>query len=257
MHKDELHYRYERIKGLARVQQWMAKIVTIIGLGSMGQPISSQFARHGVGTRSPGRIRLIDGDIVTPRNLIGTEYRQSHLNKSKAVAASEIVEEVNQDVNISYLNKSITGKDIQDVVDMATRSDLLGLFADSFELMLKISDECYDICPMVMAFFGPNADYAEVAFSVPQATVKISEAIGKRNRKAISKPAALGCDTAYICNFVASVCLRLLHGDADDTLLAPCYSNASLFVVGLRNAWIFENQPTDILRTIVCVETKQ
>jgi 3-hydroxyisobutyrate dehydrogenase-like beta-hydroxyacid dehydrogenase len=50
------------------------KRVVIIGLGSMGQPISTQLARHGVGTQAPGRLRLIDGDrAVEERNLIGTE----------------------------------------------------------------------------------------------------------------------------------------------------------------------------------------
>lgn len=256
LNKDELQSRYDRINGIVDRRRWQTKGVTLLGLGSMGQPISSQLARHGVATRAPGRIRLIDGDIVSPRNLIGTEYRLVHLNQPKAVAASEIIKEINEDVNVSYWNQNIKDNDVPHIIDLATRSDLLGLFADSFELMLKISDQCYDICPQVMAFFGPNADYGEVAFSVPGTTVKISEAIGKRNRKAIAKPTALGCDTAYISNFVASVCMRILHGDAEDTLLVPCYSNASLFIAGLRDLWIFEKQPSDILRTIVCVQTK-
>lgn len=254
--KDKPQSRYGRIEGVIDIESWARKRVTLIGLGSMGQPISSQLARHGVATRPPGRIRLIDGDIVSLRNLIGTEYRLHHLNRPKAIAASEIIAEINHDVSVSYWHRSIKDDDVPHVVKMATMSDLLGLFADSFDLMMEISDRCYDICPQVMALFGPDADYAEVAFSIPGATCRISETIGKRKRKTISKPTALGCDTAHISNFVASVCMRILLGEAQNTLLVPCYKNASLLIVGLRSSWIFRNQPRDILRTVVCVQTK-
>lgn len=254
---NELQSRYGRIKGIVNIASLSRKRVTLIGLGSMGQPISSQLARHGISTRLPGRIRLIDGDTVSPRNLIGTEYRLKHLNRPKAVVAYEIIREIDKDVNVSYWNRNLKDSDIPHIVEMANMSDLLGLFADSFGLMLKISDRCYDTCPQVMALFGPNADYAEVAFSIPGTTCRISESIGKRERKAISEPTALGCDTAYISNFVASVCMRILLGDTQGSLLVPCYSNASLLIVGLRSSWIFKNQPDDVLRTVVCVQTKR
>jgi hypothetical protein len=80
--------------------------------------------------------------------------------------------------------------------------------------------------------------------------------MGKRKRKAISKPTALGCDTIFIASFVAAICLRLLLGEAQGKDLIPCYANAPLFVMGLRKSWIFENQPKDIARTIIHVKVK-
>jgi molybdopterin/thiamine biosynthesis adenylyltransferase len=144
---NELQSRYGRIKGIVDVASLSRKRVTLIGLGSMGQPISGQLVRHGIATRLPGRIRLIDGDIVSARNLIGTEYRLKHLNRPKAVAAYEIIKEIDKDVTVSYWNRSLKDSDIPHVVEMANMSDLLGLFADSFDLMLKISDRCYDTWP--------------------------------------------------------------------------------------------------------------
>lgn len=245
--------RYGRIAGLVDVDALAAKRLTIIGLGSMGQPISSQMARHGVATRSPGRLRLIDGDTVTPRNLIGTEYRLEHLDVPKVQASANIVGEINGEVNVSYWNRMISRGDIPAIIDMAKQSDLLTLCADSFELMLEISSRCEDICPQVMAVFGPNVEHAEVAFSVPEVTQPIPKTMGKRKRQAIAEPRGLGCDTAYVSSFVTAVCLRLLLGTTADEQMIPCYANAPLFVLGLRRSWIFANQAEDIARSIVCV----
>ncbi len=222
----------------------------------MGQPTATQLVRHGVAAEPPGRIRLVDGDIVSARNLIGTEYRQGHIGMAKVQAAGQIVQEINPEANVSCWNRMLTRADIPAVTEMAGRSDLLVLAADSFELMLEIARTCYSICPQVMAVFGPRADYAEVAFSLPRATCPIPAVMGKRKRQAISNPQALGCDTAYVCSFLAALCLRLLLGDARGNELLDCYANAPLFVLGLRRSWIFSDLPQDTARTIVCVHVE-
>jgi molybdopterin/thiamine biosynthesis adenylyltransferase len=250
----DINSRYGRIAGLVDVHALASKRVTFIGLGSMGQPISTQMARHGVATSPDGMLCLIDGDIVSERNLIGTEYRPQHLSMHKAEAAVRIVKEVNPDSNVSFWNRMITEKDIPAITQLAQQSDLLCLFADSFDLMLQISETCSNICPHIIAAFGQNADYAEIAFSLPGVTPTLKQTMGQRKRKAISNPTALGCDTIFITSFVAAVCIRLLLGEAQGKDLMPCYSNAPLFIMGLRNSWIFENQPVDIARTIIRVK---
>ena len=248
--------RYGRIAGLVNVDTLAIKRLTIIGLGSMGEPLASQTVRHGVATRSPGRLRLIDGDDVSPRNLIGTEYRLEHLGVPKVQAAADIIREINDEANVSYWNQMVCQDDVPAIVDIVKQSDLLALCADSFELMLEISSRCAEICPQVMAVFGPNVEHAEVAFSVPGVTQPIAKTMGIRKRQAIAEPRGLGCDTAYVSSFVAAVCLRLLLGDTAGEQLITCYSNAPLFVLGLRRSWIFADQPEEIARSIVRVHVE-
>lgn len=256
MNEYDFNSRYGRLVGLIDVRALAPKRVTIIGAGSMGQPISIQLARHGVATKAPGRIRLIDGDVVAKRNLIGTDYRLVHVGRPKAEAAVSIINEINPDTNISYWNHMVTDDDIPQIVTFARQTDLLCLFADSFELMLEISKNCTDICPQIMAVFGPSADYAEIAFSLPRSTPSLEKTMGQRKRKTISKPTALGCDTAFVASFVAAICIRILLGKAKGHDLIPCYVNAPLLLVGLRRSWIFKNQPQDIIRVIVYVQAK-
>lgn len=252
----EVNSRYGRLTGLVDAKTLASKRVTIIGLGAMGHHIANQFIRHGVASATDGIIRLIDGDIVSERNLIGTEYLEKHISMPKAEAAAMIIREINSDANVLFWNHMITEKDMLAITQLASQSDLLCLFADSFDLMIEISKKCANICPILIAVFGENCNFAEVAFSLPGITSTLEQTMGKRKRTAISKPTALGCDTIYVASFVSAVCLRLLLGDAFGKDLIPCYANAPLFVIGLRKTWIFENQPNDIARTIIHVKVK-
>lgn len=254
---DNQDNRYGRLEGLVNLESLARRRMIGVGLGSMGHPIVNQLARHGVATQSPGRLRVIDGDLVVQRNLIGTEYLLEHVGMSKAEATAQIVHKINPDVNLSYWNRQITDDDVPAIADMAARSDLLGLFADSFETMLAIADRCADVCPQVMAVFGPNADYAEVAFSIPGQTLPLSKTLGKRKRQTISSPRAFGCDTAYVAAFVAALCIELLLNPSDQGKLIRCYADAPLFLLGLRKTWVFANDPEDVSRIITCVHISE
>lgn len=244
---------FGRIDGLIDVPVLQRKRVTLIGAGSMGNPVADQLVRHGVATAAPGRIRIIDGDVVEARNLIGTGYRQCHIGKSKAEATVEMLREINGEVNVSYWHRDLEDNDIDRISDMAAQSDLVGLFADSFDLMARIADRCYDLCPTVMALFGPQVDHAEVAFSLPKQTPPLAATMGRRPRQQIDKPQALGCDTAYVASFVAALCLHLLIAGHKGQELFTCFANAPLFVLGLRRTWLFAKQPDDVVRSIYCV----
>jgi hypothetical protein len=247
--------RYGRIADLVNLEVLGSRRMTIIGQGAMGQRITEEMARHGVATLESGRLRLIDGDKVEARNLIGTGYRQTHLGTPKAQAAAEIVREINDSVNVTYWDRMLVKEDVPAVVDMASRSDLLGLFADDFELMLLIADRCSAICPEIMAVFGPQADLAEVAFSVPGGTPPLSRALGRIRRTAIKAPSALGCDTTFVASYVSGMCIRLLLGNAKGSDLFRCYANAPLHVLSLRRG-LLEHQPPDVVRSIVCVQVQ-
>jgi hypothetical protein len=253
----ETEGRYGRIARLVDLDVLAVKRVTMLGAGSMGCPVAVQLARHGVATRGAGRLRLIDGDNVSERNLIGTDYRRQHVGMPKVEALAAIIHECNDSVNVSYWNRMLGAGDIQSVVDLAGQSDLLCLFADTFDLTLRIADACSGICPQVMAVFGPRADYGEVAFSLPRSTPPQSRTLGKRSRRSISKPEALGCDTVWVASFVAGLCIRLLLGGAKGSDLLPCYLNTPLFILGLRQSWVFENQPQDVARSIILVQVEE
>ena len=257
MNPNETEGRYGRIAGLVDLAALAARRVTMLGAGSMGCPVAVQLARHGVATRGAGRLRLIDGDTVSERNLVGTDYRREHVGMPKVEALAAVIRECNDRVNVSYWNRMLGAGDIQSVVDLAGQSDLLCLFADTFDLTLRIADACSEICPQVMAVFGPRADYGEVAFSLPRSTPPLSMTVGKRSRRSISKPEALGCDTVWVASFVAALCIRLLLGGARGSDLLQCYLNTPLFILGLRRSWVFENQPQDVVRSIVLVQVEE
>ena len=245
--------RYDRIAALADVDALAFKRVTLIGAGSIGLSIATQMARHGVATCSPGQLRIIDGDHVEERDLIGTEYRMKHLGTSKVDAAVSIVHEINPDVNISCWEKMIDDAAVSRVVEVAGQTDLLGLFADSFDVMLKLAKSCAGMCPQVMAAIGLYADYAEVAFSIPGVTVPIGVTMGSGKWTAIGTPGAFGCDTAFIASFVASLCLELLLDPQDRGKLVCCHADAPLFLVGVREPWLFQNEPEETCRSVSCV----
>lgn len=249
--------RYGRLHGLVDYEWLGQRSVTCIGLGSMGQPVVEQLVRHAVGTRLPGRVRAIDGDHVTPRNLIGTGYRESDLGKPKAQAAAEILQAIDRNVNVSYWQQMLDHTHLDQVEAMAAESDLLILAADAVELMLDLADRCQGRCPIVMGVFGARADTAEAAYSIPGQTAPLRVAMGRRQRKTIEKPTALGCDTGYVAHFVAALCLRLLLGDRKGSELFPCYANAPLLLLGQRRTWIFEQQPDDVVRSIINVASPE
>ena len=242
--------RYRRIYDQVDVDILRRKRFGFIGCGSMGNPASLHLGRIGVGTKAPGRCFFADGDTVEEPNFIGTHYRQIHVGMPKAQATAEMLREINDQVNVTYWNHMIVEEDIPEIVRRAQQFDLLGLFADSFSLMLQISEACYDTCPQVIAAMGAGADFAEVGFSIPNVTVPLTRTFGKRQRQSISRPQALGTSTTYIADFVAELCMVLLLGNAKGHELLECYANAPLFILGLRPSWLFQNQSKDVCRII-------
>ncbi|MBL1216202.1 MAG: hypothetical protein D8M59_01765 [Planctomycetes bacterium] len=221
----------------------------------MGCPLVTQLVRHGVGPQPPGRIWIVDGDVVSQRNLIGTEYRESHVGTGKAAALAGIAREIDSRVNVFYWDRMLSVTNQADVEQLARQSDLLCLVADSFDLMLRIADRCHEHCPQVMAAFGAHADCAEVAFSTPGQNQALRTTLGRETRTAITQPQALGCDTAFVVNFVVALCLQLLTGQRTGLQIVPIRNDAPLYLIGLRRVWLFENQPPDVIRSVLSIGT--
>jgi len=253
MNADESQSRYGRIGILLDLAVLHASRVTILGQGSMGNPVAVQLVRHGVGVEAPGRIRLVDGDVVNPRNNVGTHFTESDFGENKARAAAFMLKEINSSAILSFWEHHLVADDLPVVMKMASESDLLCHFYDDFSVFPRLAEACYDRCIQVSAMFGPRCDYAEVAFSIPGITPPLSRTLGKRKRQSIQQPQALGTETSLVANFVASLCLRLLLGNARGSELLPCYANAPLYLVGIRNTWVFEKRAPDEILSVYCV----
>jgi ketopantoate reductase len=232
-----------------------AKRIVVIGLGRMGNPIINQLARDGL-----NNFVLLDGDKVERHNKEATTYLEEHVGMFKTVAMTDIIKRIKskherKHLNVRSWNKMLTSDDISQIKKICEKADLACLFADDWGLMSRIGEECYDTITMVQAVFGRRCDTAEVALSIPQVTDRLSISFGNRERKRISKAQALGCDTRYVADFVTSVCERLLVNSSSIKELVPCYSNAPLFIIGLRHKWIFSDLPKHQLRTIFLVRS--
>jgi hypothetical protein len=187
--------------------------------------------------------------------MVGTHFTERDFGEPKVKAAAAMLTEINPDVNVSFWEHQLVAGDLPVVKTLASESDLLCHCYDDYPVFADLAEACYDRCVQVTALFGPRCDYAEVAFSVPGVTPPLSRTLGKRKRQSIQQPQALGTDTSLVASFVASVCLRLLLGNARGSDLLPCYANAPLFVIGLRPVWLFANQRPDQVLAGYCVGT--
>lgn len=143
--------------------------------------------------------------------------------------------------------------DVDNIVRVASESDVLCIFLDDPGLAEAVQDACHSVCPQVRAVFGERCHTAEVAFSVPGATVPLSRSMARRAGRRIDSPKALGIDTRFVASFVASVCLSLFSGPKRAEELVELYGNAPLFAMGLRHKGVFSGMPPDQVRTVFVV----
>ena len=157
------------------------------------------------------------------------------------------------ELNVSYWNRTLKKADKSRITQMARHSDLICCAADDFSVMREFTDACHDYCPQVWARFGERCDMAEVAFSIPGQTARLSETFGNPDDEQIEAAQELGVDTAWVTSFVSALCIRLLLGNGKGADLFDIYRDAPLFALGLRRRWIFQGFPRDQVRSIVLV----
>lgn len=243
-------HQFGRIESLVNVDALQEASVAIVGLGSAGNPIAACLARQGV-----GQFLLIDGDTVERSNLARTCYVHSDIGRPKADATADLLRAINPRLSCSAHAIDLTTTNLTNMASLLQRYDLIVLAADSFDLMIQLSDLVYHNSPVALVAFGPRVDYAEVGFSLPGRTPPLQQLFGQRKRTAMTRPQGLGSDTAFVTSYVSTLCLSLLLRNTTGRELLPISTNHPLHILGLRRTWLFENVPTDFVRSVIQVHT--
>lgn len=246
--------RLGRVSRLIPTRILAKKRIWMCGMGTVGSCVAVQLARHGVGCRSPGLMHFVDGDFVQKRNLNGSIYRVPHLGMKKVDAMKQHNQEIDEKAKVTTEDKMLTKADVSRITKVAKKYDLMCLFADDGDLMLRIGESCYGRCPMILALLGRRCDVVEVAFSIPNKTATLPQTIGRRSLRRIEHPEALGVDTMFATSYVAAMCLSLLLYPKTSNVLPKLDMNAPLHLIGLRREWLFSEMPEDQPRTILAIE---
>ncbi|MFO0940566.1 MAG: ThiF family adenylyltransferase [Pirellulales bacterium] len=111
--------------------------VLVCGCGALGSVIAERLVRSGV-----GKVRIVDRDWVELSNLQRqTLFNEQHAKLSipKAVAAAEVLSQINSDVQIEPVVEDLTCDNID---TLASGCDLLLDGTDNFETRLLMNDYC-------------------------------------------------------------------------------------------------------------------
>lgn len=249
--------RYDRFQELIDLDKLQNSEVIVVGCGTMGRAVVCDLAEHGVGSEEHGRMYLFDGDVVEERNF---GFTAEDIGKPKVEVTAEYIRKLGSkeepSFNVTYSIEMITHENIEKIVELCQFADLLVIAADDFEVMLELSDKAYDLCPVVMAFFGPRCDFGELIFSYPKQTPSIRKVFGKRNRTRIERPQALPIDCKLVTSFVSRVCLSiLLQGCKGQELFESLHADATLCLIGIRPVWVFSNRLSDESMKVKFVST--
>ena len=121
--------------GFEGQQKLKNSIVTVVGIGGLGSPITQQLVAMGI-----GRIRIIDRDVVEISNLHRQVlYGDDDIGLSKAEAAYYRLKRINPQVNIEPLTLSINDDTVDKVV---TGSDVVVDGLDSVSARYTINRAC-------------------------------------------------------------------------------------------------------------------
>lgn len=245
--------RHSRIHELVDVSVLQDSRLVMLGVGAMGASIAESLVRHGVATGPKGQIVVVDNDIVELHNLVRCPYLHCHERMPKVEALENLLLAIDPSVGVRTLQKKITPDDVSLIADLGTGADLVCDFTGDSSLSPELEDACYDVCPVLKAHFSTRCDMAEVGFSVPGQTIPLSQVFGKRRRRTLDGAEALGVDTSFVTSFVAALCLRLLALEDSSEVLPTVYSDAPLFLIGLRRVGVFESMPIHMQRAIYLV----
>ncbi|MDO5509065.1 MAG: HesA/MoeB/ThiF family protein [Weeksellaceae bacterium] len=109
--------------------------VLVIGAGGLGSPALQYLAAAGVGS-----ITIADGDTVSLHNLQRqTLFHEGVIGHNKALAASEILQKLNSEINIQTIPAFLTTESIQSAIQAA---DVVLDCTDNLEIRYEINDAC-------------------------------------------------------------------------------------------------------------------
>jgi molybdopterin/thiamine biosynthesis adenylyltransferase len=251
--------RFRRIDHIEHKRLETSRIV-LCGAGSIGSTIMQAMCLHGVGRKRPGKWTIIEHDIVEPANILCSAYKMHHVGMTKTDAMAQIVaEDIDTEIQVDTWHHKITATDIPQIRKLCDNCDLLLLTFDDFEVVMRLSDECYGACQQLIAPVNEFANSAIVAFSIPGQTSPLSKTLSSNpETKRIDQAQALGTTTNRIANYAAEVGLRLLlPSNAKGFEYFPrIFCNAPLHVLGFRRVWLFKNMPEDFSEGIYMVESE-
>lgn len=91
--------RFSRQSGLIPTGRLREQQASVIGVGAIGRQVALQLASLGVGT-----IQLIDFDFVELHNVTSQGYRESDTGRSKVVATSSAIGDIDQSIVVEQVN---------------------------------------------------------------------------------------------------------------------------------------------------------
>lgn len=121
--------------GIEGQQKIMQTSVLVVGVGGLGNVVSSYLTAAGI-----GKLVMIDADTVSTNNLQRQIlYRESQVGKSKALEAQKSLQELNSQVEIiaynEYFNEENAKKLVEDV-------DIVVDATDNYKTRYLINDVC-------------------------------------------------------------------------------------------------------------------
>ena len=136
--KEKYRYRNQIIlKDLGETGQKKLKesFVVVIGCGGLGNMISNQIVRAGI-----GKIIVVDRDIVETDNLHRQSlFEEKDVGKYKSEVIYEKLIRINSDVNIAFKNENVNSTNIEKIIE---DSDLVIDGTDNMETRFLINDAC-------------------------------------------------------------------------------------------------------------------
>lgn len=96
-----------------------SKVVAIVGCGSVGSKIASSLARAGL-----GKLKLIDGDMFFPSNIVRNDLDFRHVGLNKPDALMGRVQEINPQIEVS-IRRTLLGGQESAISTEAAISDLV------------------------------------------------------------------------------------------------------------------------------------
>jgi molybdopterin-synthase adenylyltransferase len=107
----------------------------IVGLGATGSSVANFLVRAGI-----GHIVLIDRDLVELHNLQRQIlYSEVDLNRPKAIAAAEILQEINSSVTIEVHTKDLN---VSNAEDLLAGADIVLDGTDNLQTRFLVNDVC-------------------------------------------------------------------------------------------------------------------
>ncbi len=135
-----MNERYQRQIKLPEVgsdgQELLRKArVLIVGVGGLGCPAAQYLTAAGVGF-----IGLMDHDLVDESNLHRQIlFSEIHIGRSKAVAATEVLRQMNPDITITAIDAAL---DEENAIALLKEYDIIIDGTDNFQSKYLINDAC-------------------------------------------------------------------------------------------------------------------